>query len=86
MCSSSWAITLPAAPKFTALGSKGLSYPQNPSKFLAPILQPSVASIIHHNIGPLLLGNLEWPIPGVARVEKRGLEESGWEDHHMVRY
>ena len=28
----------------------------------------------------------EWPVPGVARVEKRGLEESGGEDHHVVRF
>lgn len=54
-------------------------------------LNSPTTSPIHHNICPSFLGSslvtlTEWPIPGVARVEEWRLEESSWEDHHMVRY
>lgn len=55
-------------------------------------LNPSspTTSPIHRNICPSLSGNSlpslrHGPVPGVARVEERGLQESGWEDQNVVR-
>lgn len=80
---------LPAAPKFTALGRQELvSSPESHDVFDP---NPLTTGPIHNNTCQSVLGNslptqIEELIPGVARVEEGRLEESSWEDHHMVRY
>lgn len=68
---------------------RGHVLPPEPCDSFNP--NPPTTSPIHHNICPPLLGNVlptltEWPVPGVGRVKERWLEESGGEDHRMVRY
>lgn len=62
-----------------------------PESFNGSNPSPPTTSPTRCHIRPALLGNLlpavtAWPLPGVARVEERGLQESGWEDQNVVRH